>query len=186
MNVFLTIVLTLGLLMVPVLGMMNGAAAEAAASNHKILVAYFSHSGTTKKVAGRIAQETGGTLFEIQPSVPYPNEYQACLDRASKEVAEKARPGILSRVENMEAYDVVFVGFPIWWYNAPMIMDTFMESYDFAGKTVIPFCTSGGSPIGVAMDKIKLHCPKAKVLDGLTANGGVNVEGWVQKLGYGR
>ena len=184
MKLFLTIAMALGLVMVPLGAGMNMPKAEATAEGHKILVAYFSHSGTTQRVAERIQQETGGTLFAIQPSMPYPSEYQACLDRASKEVAEKARPAILSRVENMEAYDVVFVGFPIWWYNAPMIIDTFLESYDFAGKTVIPFCTSGGSPIGVAMDKIKLHCPKAKVLDGLTANGGVNVEGWVQKLGY--
>ena len=161
-------------------------ASAAGAGEHKILVAYFSWSGTTKQVAEQIGRETGGTLFEIQPETPYPTEYQACLDAASKEVAAKARPAIRPQVEQMDSYDVVFIGFPIWWYNAPMIVDTFLESYDFAGKTVIPFCTSGGSPIGVAMDKIRLHCPNSTVLDGLTANRTADIPAWIQKLGFAK
>lgn len=75
--------------------------------------------------------------FRIEPSTPYPTEYQACLDAASKEVAQKSRPAIKSQVEGLDSYDVVFIGFPIWWYNAPMIIDTFLESYYFSGKTVV-------------------------------------------------
>lgn len=186
MKWFLTLMMSLGLMAVPALAANGLQAAEASAAEHKILVAYFSWGGTTERIAERIRQETDGTLFRIEPSTPYPTEYQACLDAASKEVAEKAHPAIKSQVDGMDSYDVVFIGFPIWWYNAPMIIDTFLESYDFSGKTVIPFCTSGGSPIGVAMDKIRLHCPNSTVPDGLTANGGVNVESWVQKLGYGK
>ena len=186
MKLFLTLILSLGLMAVPALAENGLRVAEASATEHKILVAYFSWGGTTERIAQRIRQETGGTLFRIEPSTPYPTEYQACLDAASKEVAEKSRPAIKAQVEDMDSYDVVFLGFPIWWYNAPMIIDTFLESYDFSGKTVIPFCTSGGSPIGVAMDKIRLHCPNSTVPDGLTANGGVNVESWVQKFGYGK
>ncbi len=186
MKLIFALMLSLGLTVAPALAIGGFRTAEASAANHKILVAYFSWGGTTERIAQRIRQETDGTLFKIEPSNPYPTKYQACTDRASKEVAEKARPAIKSQVEGMDGYDVVFVGFPIWWYNAPMIIDTFLESYDFSGKTVIPFCTSGGSPIGVAMDKIRLHCPNSKVLDGLTANGGANVEAWVQRLGYGK
>ena len=186
MKYFWALMLSLGLVAAPALAGYGLRGAEASAAEHKILVAYFSWGGTTERIAERIQQETGGTLFRSEPSTPYPTAYPACLDAASKEVAEKSRPAIRSQVEGMDSYDVVFLGFPIWWYNAPMIIDTFLESYDFAGKTVIPFCTSGGSPIGVAMDKIRLHCQSSTVLDGLTANGGVNVESWVKKLGYGK
>ena len=186
MKWFLMLMLSLGMVAAPALVAGGVRTAEASAAEHKILVAYFSWGGTTERIAQRIRQETGGTLFRIEPSKPYPTEYKACLDAANKEVAEKSRPAIKSQVEGMDSYDVVFVGFPIWWYNAPMIIDTFLESYDFSGKTVIPFCTSGGSPIGVAMDKIRLHCPDSTVPDGLTANGEADVEAWVQKLGYGK
>ena len=185
MKCFLALMLSLGLTVASALASSGLSVAEASAAEHKILIAYFSWGGTTEKIAQRIQQETGGTLFRIEPSTPYPTEYQACLDAASKKVAQKSRPAIKSQVEGMDSYDVVFVGFPIWWYNAPMIIDTFLESYDFSGKTVIPFCTSGGSPIGVAMDKIRLHCQNSTVPDGLTANS-ANVEAWVQKMGYGK
>ena len=180
------LMLSFGLTVATALTTGNLQTAEAGAASHKILVAYFSWGGTTERVAEHIRKETDGALFKIEPLNPYPTGYQACTDRASKEVAEKARPAIKSQVDGMDGYDVVFIGFPIWWYNAPMIIDTFLESYDFSGKTVIPFCTSGGSPIGVAMDKIRLHCPDSTVLDGLTANGNANVEAWIQKLGYGK
>lgn len=160
--------------------------ATALAADSKILIAYFSWSGNTEKVAQIIQRETGGTLFKIQPANPYPTEYKACSDRASNEVATGARPAISNRVADMDSYDVVFVGFPIWWYNAPMIIDTFLESYDFSGKTVVPFCTSGGSLIGVSMDKIRLHCPDSNVVDGLTANRSSEVAPWIKKLGYAK
>ncbi len=118
----------------------------------KVLVAYFSASGVTAKMAERLAEETGGRLFEIEPELPYTDEDLNWQDKNSRSSVEmndrKSRPAIRSRVENMEQYDVVFIGFPVWWYREPSVIDTFMEDYDFDGKTVIPFATSGGSPIG--------------------------------------
>ena len=118
----------------------------------KALVAYFSASGTTKRVAERLAQATGADLFEIVPEQPYTAadvDWRNKRSRSSLEMGDRSsRPAIASRVADMAAYDVVFVGFPIWWYREPSIIDTFMEAYDFAGKTVVPFATSGGSGIG--------------------------------------
>ena len=118
----------------------------------KALVAYFSASGTTGRVADRLAQATGADLFEIVPEVRYTSadlDWRNKRSRSSVEMNDSsARPAIASRVADMAAYDVVFVGFPIWWYREPSIVDTFMESYNFAGKTVVPFATSGGSGIG--------------------------------------
>ena len=118
----------------------------------KALVAYFSASGTTGRVAERLAQATGADLFEIVPEVRYTSadlDWRNKRSRSSVEMNDSsARPAIASHVADMAAYDVVFVGFPIWWYREPSIVDTFMESYNFAGKTVVPFATSGGSGIG--------------------------------------
>lgn len=114
----------------------TGFSARAEASG-KILVAYFSYQGHTANVAREIAAQTGGDLFEIKPAMPYPG-YDECLDVAKAEKNNNARPSIDGRVENMADYDVVFVGYPIWWYDAPMIVLSFLESYDFSGKTVIP------------------------------------------------
>ena len=118
----------------------------------KTLVAYFSASGTTERVAERLAQALGADLFEIEPEVAYTAadiDWRNKKSRSSMEMNDRAcRPAIASKVDNMAAYDVVFVGFPIWWYREPSIIDTFMEAYDFAGKTVVPFATSGGSGIG--------------------------------------
>lgn len=121
-------------------------------SNSKKLVAYFSCSGVTKKLAGKLAQAAGADLFEIQPEVPYTRKDLDWMNKKSRSSVEmsdpNSRPAIASKVEQMDAYDVVFVGFPIWWYVAPTIIDTFLESYDFSGKTVIPFATSGTSGMG--------------------------------------
>ena len=118
----------------------------------KALVAYFSVSGTTGRVAERLAQATGADLFEIVPAQPYTSadvNWRNKRSRSSLEMGDRSsRPAIASRVDDMGAYNVVFVGFPIWWYREPSIIDTFMEAYDFAGKTVVPFATSGGSGIG--------------------------------------
>lgn len=139
-------------------------------TNTKVLVAYFSATGTTAKVAERLAQATGGDLFEIKPQVPYTDvdlDWRDKQSRSSVEMADlTSRPAIASRVENMEKYDVVFVGFPIWWYREPSIIDTFMESYDFSGKKVVPFATSGGSGMGDSSDIMQNIAPQAKVVEG--------------------
>jgi len=118
----------------------------------KALVAYFSAGGTTRKLAERLAGSIGADLHEIAPKVPYTRadlNWQNRQSRSSVEMNDRsARPEIASRVADMARYDVVFVGFPVWWYREPSIIDTFMALYDFTGKTVIPFATSGGSAIG--------------------------------------
>lgn len=136
----------------------------------KALVAYFSASGTTARLAERLAQATGADLFEIEPEVPYTAadiDWRDKSSRSSREMGDRgSRPAIASQVADMDGYDVVFVGFPIWWYREPSIIDTFMEAYDFAGKTVVPFATSGGSGIGDSGANMAALAPGAKVVEG--------------------
>lgn len=146
----------------------------------KNLVAYFSAGGATKKTAERLARAVGADLFEIKPVVPYT---QADLDwtdnksRSSVEMSDPAsRPEIASHCENMDGYDTVYIGFPIWWYVAPTIIDTFLESYDFSGKTVVPFATSGGSGMGKTVEVLKKVCPDAIWKDGGVVNGMTEAE----------
>ena len=117
--------------------------------SNRILVAYFSASGTTARAAKAIAQAVGGDLYEIRPAVPYTAadlDWTNKKSRSSVEMNDHAcRPAIAAPVENMDQYDTVFLGFPIWWYVEPRIVDTFLEGYDFSGKTVVTFSTSGGS-----------------------------------------
>ena len=142
----------------------------------KILVTYFSASGVTARAAREIAQAVGADLYEIRPEVPYTAADLNWMDkksRSTKEMSDPAcRPAIAEPVENMEQYDTVFVGFPIWWYVEPRIVDTFLESYDFSGRTVIPFATSGGSGIGKAEKSLEAHCPKANWKRGKLVNSG--------------
>lgn len=148
--------------------------------NKKILVAYFSATGNTAKVAERLAKALNATLFEIKPETPYTTEdlnWRNKHSRSSIEMADKtSRPAIASKVEDMSQYDVVFVGFPIWWYREPSIIDTFMQAYDFAGKTVVPFATSGMSGIGDSGKNMQELAPSAKVLEGKRFSSGVSEE----------
>lgn len=118
----------------------------------KKLVAYFSASGTTKKVAERLAKAAGADLFEIRPAIPYTSADLNWMDKKSRSSVEMndpdSRPEIAETIPNMVDYDTVFIAFPIWWYVAPHIIHTFVESYDFSGKTLVPFATSGGSGMG--------------------------------------
>lgn len=136
----------------------------------KVLVAYFSASGVTAQVAERLAKGTGADLFEIEPEIPYTDEdldWQDKGSRSSVEMSDRGcRPAIRSKVGDMSQYHVVFIGFPVWWYREPSIIDTFMEAYDFSGKTVVPFATSGGSPIGDAGKNMQALAPGAKVAAG--------------------
>ena len=135
----------------------------------KVLVAYFSASGTTKKVAENLAKASGGDLFEIQPTQKYTDEDLNWMNKNSRSTVEMAdrncRPEIKNKTD-ISKYDYIFVGFPVWWYREPSIIDTFMESYDFVGKTIIPFATSGGSNLGEAPNNMQNLAPKAKVLSG--------------------
>lgn len=107
----------------------------------KVLVAYFSWGGTTQRMAAQIQEITGGDIFRIEPVVPYPTEYTPCTEVAREEKDNNARPEIKDKVQNWDDYDIIFIGCPVWWWTTPMIIHTFCESYDFIGKTVVPFCT---------------------------------------------
>ena len=146
----------------------------------KTLVAYFSASGTTAKVAKKMAEAIGADLFEIKPETPYTGadlNWQNKNSRSSVEMNDRSsRPAIAVKVADMPQYDVVFVGFPVWWYREPSIIDTFMESYDFAGKTVIPFATSGGSGLGASAANMQNLAKGAKVVGGKRFSGNASSE----------
>ena len=125
----------------------------------KTLVAYFSASGVTKKTAEKLAAAANADSFEIIPVQPYTDEDLDWTDKKSRSTIEmndpSSRPAIAEKLENMGGYDIVFVGFPVWWYVEPRIIDTFLESHDFSGKTVVPFATSGGSGLGKTADNFR-------------------------------
>lgn len=125
----------------------------------KTLVAYFSASGVTKKTAEKLAAAANADSFEISPVQPYTDEDLDWTDKKSRSTIEmndpSSRPAIAEKLENMGGYDIVFVGFPVWWYVEPRIIDTFLDSYDFSGKTVVPFATSGGSSLGKTADNFR-------------------------------
>lgn len=141
----------------------------------KVLVAYFSCTNTTKGVAEKIAVSTGGTLYSITPALAYTSADLNYSDRNSRSTKEQndssARPEISGSVENMDEYSIVFLGYPIWWAEAPKIIYTFLESYDFEGKTIIPFCTSGGSGVGNSAKNLHGSANKAIWLDGTKLSG---------------
>lgn len=154
----------------------------------KKLVAYSSASGTTKKAAEHLAKAASADLFEIKPAVPYS---RADLDWANKKSRSSiemqnpdSRPAISEQLSNIEDYDTIFIGFPIWWYVAPTIIDTFLESYDFSGKTIIPFATSGGSGMGKTVEVLQALCPTANWKDSKMLNHISNTElqNWLRDL----
>lgn len=158
--------------------------------NKKILVAYFSASGVTAKAAKKLAEAAQADLYEIKPEIPYTRADLDWMDkksRSSVEMNDKAsRPAIADKMKNMEEYDTVFIGFPIWWYVAPTIINTFLESYDFSGKTLIPFATSGGSGMGRTNENLKPSCPGATLIPGKMLNGSLSeteLKTWVESTG---
>ena len=155
----------------------------------KTLVAYFSASGVTGAVAERLAGAIGADLYEIKPETPYTQadlDWQDKQSRSSVEMEDRAcRPAIGGEPADMAQYDKVFVGFPVWWFREPSIIDTFMEAYDFAGKTVIPFATSGSSGMGDAAKNMQELAPAAKVLEGKRFAKDVSeneLKRWAEKL----
>ena len=145
----------------------------------KALVAYFSASGVTAKVAQRLAEAAGADLFEIAPEVPYTKADLNWMNKNSRSTLEMndraCRPPI-AEVPDVSGYDVIFVGFPVWWYREPSIIDTFMESADFTGKTVVPFCTSGGSGLGDSAQNMQALAKGAKVEEGQRFKGSVSTD----------
>lgn len=160
-------------------------------SSKKILVAYFSASGRTEKLAKTIQKLTGGDLYEIEPSERYTAADLNWMDKKSRSTLEmqdlSSRPSIKTKVEDIQQYDTILVGFPIWWYVAPTIINTFLESYDFSSMTVIPFATSGGSGFTSKMEKL-LHdsCSNSTRWEKgrrLASLEGKEVENWLSELG---
>ena len=155
----------------------------------KKLIAYFSASGVTADVAARLAKVAGADLFEIKPEVPYTAADLDWTNKKSRSTIEMndpaSRPAIKEKLANMSDYDVIFVGFPIWWYVAPTIINTFLESYDFAGKTVVPFATSGGSGMGKTVAVLGKVVPESNFKPGKLLNRAseADMENWVRSLG---
>ncbi len=172
----------------------------------KCLIAYFSRNGqnyvsgrlvdlkvgNTEVVANTIQKITGGDMFHIEPVTAYPKDYAETTEVAKNELRAKARPKLTRQVENIGTYDVIFLGYPNWWGTMPMPVFTFLESHDFSGKTVVPFCTHEGSGMGHSEMDIVKACPKATVLEGIAIHGtsassaASNVSSWIDKLGLPR
>lgn len=149
----------------------------------KVLVAYFSWGGTTRRMAQEIQRVTGGDIFEIEPATPYPTNYTECTQVALRERDNDERPAIKNRVENFDDYDVVFIGCPVWWHTAPMIISTFTESYDFKDKTVVPFCTYASTYRDETLQKIVDLTPDADHLQGLGTTGSTSgVQTWIDLI----
>lgn len=137
----------------------------------KVLVTYFSHSGNTKVVAEKINSILNGDLFEIKTLDTYPVKYNLVVDQAKKEFIDQYRPKLVNKVENFDDYDVMIVGYPMWWYTCPMAIFSFLESYEFSGKVILPFCTHEGSALSSSVEDIKKIVPNAIVKEGLAIRG---------------
>lgn len=148
--------------------------------------------GNTHYVASVISEATNGELFEIKTAHTYPASHQALIDAAKNEIDSKARPKLTTHIKNLKDYDVVFVGFPNWWYDMPMPLYSFFEEYDFAGKTIIPFCTHGGSRFSDAVNTIRNIEKDATVLDGYTIarehvdNSKNGIVKWLKRIGMNK
>lgn len=155
----------------------------------KTLAAYFSPTGTTKRVAEKLAEAAGADMYEIRPAVSYTSADLNWMDkksRSSVEMNDKAfRPELADKDANIAAYDTILIGFPIWWYVAPTIINTFLESYDFSGKKIILFATSGGSGFGNTIKELAPSCPGAEIRDSRLLNGNPpreSLEEWVKSV----
>lgn len=171
-------------------------------NEEKCLIAYYSRAGNnyvngkivnlpvgnTKVIADLIREITGGDVFRIDTVKPYPKDYAATTNVAKKELNENTRPELSSHVENMDSYNVIFLGYPNWWGTMPMPVFTFLEEYDFSGKTIVPFCTHEGSGMGRSESDIAKLCPEATLLKGLAIHGSrissarKDVEGWLSEI----
>lgn len=157
--------------------------------NQKILIAYYTHSGNTKKIAELIQEETNGTLFEIIPEKAYPEDYNTVVQQAKEEISAGFKPKLKSVIENIGAYDIVFIGSPNWWStNAPPI-DTFLTENDLSGKTVVPFCTHGGGGQAKTAKDVAALCPNSTVLEGFSISDSnvdkakPEISKWLNKIG---
>lgn len=153
------------------------------------LVAYFSATGTTARAAKALAEAVGGELYEIRPAVPYTSADLNWMDKRSRSSVEMqdahSRPALADTNAPVAGHDVIFLGFPVWWYVAPTILNTFLEAYDFTGKTIVLFATSGGSGLGKSAAGLQASAPGAKIVDGRMLNGRLNeaeLKVWAENL----
>ena len=164
--------------------------AEHGREGSNALIVYFSWSGNTENIASAIAGQTGADVFEIVPEEAYTPDYNALLDIAAKEKENGARPAIAGSIDDISRYDIIYVGYPNWWSDMPMILYTFFDSYDLSGKTIAPFCTSGGSGLSGTVSSIRELEPEADVLDGLHIGSSAAsdpdqaVSDWLESLGF--
>lgn len=156
------------------------------------LVAYFSASGTTAKAAKVLAKATGADLYEIKPAVPYTRADLNWMDKGSRSSVEMndkhSRPALADSDAPIAGHDIIFLGFPIWWYMAPTIINSFLESYDFSGKTIVLFATSGGSGLGKSAAGLRPSAPGARIVDGRLLNGRLSeneLKSWIEKMNLG-
>ncbi|ABY95239.1 flavodoxin [Thermoanaerobacter brockii subsp. lactiethylicus] len=155
----------------------------------QILIVYFTWSGNTCKIANLIHKEIGGTIFEIQPEVPYPNSYNATVEQAKKEIQAGYKPPLKTKIDHIESYDIIFVGSPNWWSTIAPPVATFLSEYDLSGKTIVPFCTHGGGGKGRMIRDIVKLCPKSTILEEFVIYGSgagdaqANVSQWLLKIG---
>ncbi len=158
----------------------------------KSLVVYFSWSGNTENVAKSIQSQTDSDIFEIKPETPYSDDYDTVVDLAQEEQRNNARPAISGSIDNINDYDVIYVGFPNWWGDMPMILYTFFDTYDLSGKTVALFCTSGGSGLSNTVNEVKSLEPNATVTEGLHIGSGSSsnpdnaVSEWLNDIGLAK
>ena len=167
----------------------GGVSAQKTNKTMKILVAYFSHSGNTRTIAGQIQKATGADIFEIEVKNAYPSNYQSVVDQAKKEINAGVKPDLKSMPENLAQYDVIFIGSPNWWSTIAPPVATFLTNGNFSGKTVIPFVTHGGGGIARCEADVKKLCPESTVLKGFAINGSTvqnatpRVQKWLQEIG---
>lgn len=163
-------------------------ASDSTGTDSKALVVYFSHSGNTESVAKEIQSQTDADIFEIVPEIAYTTDYNTLLDVAQNEKKDNARPAISGTIDNLDDYDTIYLGFPNWWADMPMVLYTFLDTYDLSGKTIAPFVTSGGSGFSNTISTIKSLEPNAVVTDGLAirdsqaGNPASAVSEWLDKL----
>ena len=153
-----------------------------------ILVAYFSRTGNTREVANQIHKSVGGEIFEIKAVEPYPEDYEAVKERGKQELVSGYKPALKTKIENIKSYDLVFIGYPIWWGTFAAPVKTFLSENDFSEKTIIPFCTHAGSGLGRSVTDISKLCPKSITLEGIAVWGGDaknaqdDVSEWLRKI----
>ena len=157
-------------------------------TDEDILIVYFSRTGNTARAARLIQAQIGGDIFEIQPSESYPESYSATTQRAQREISAGALPAIEEDVENLTDYEIIFVGYPIWWDTTPPVVNTFLSGHNFAGKTMIPFCTSGGSGIQGSLSNINRYCAGANILSGRDLGGAdeAEIQQWLASIGVAK